>query len=102
MTTGRSTCIRQKNIALYLTSREAPVELRKILLRWIVLNDAGQQIIWTDNDEEAEDLRQRIERLNKPLNKRLTKPLTKHMTKPATKRRYEVQEQICPQQAYGY
>ena len=101
MTTGRSTCIRQKNIALYLTSREATVELRKILLRWIVLNDAGQQIIWTDNDEEAEDLRQRIERLNKPLDKRLTKPLTKQMTKPVTKVKHVAQEKIYPRQAYG-
>ena len=97
----RSRCIRQKNIALCLTAREATVELRKILLRWIVLNDAGQEIIWTDDEAEAEDLRQRIERLTKPLNKPLTKLLTKQVTKPLTKIKHVAQEEIHPRQAYG-
>src|SRR6266480_7945468 len=100
MTMG-STCIREKNIALCLTPREATVELRKILLRWIVLNDAGQEIIWTDDEAEAEDLRQRIELLTKPLNKPLTKLLTKQVTKPLTKIKHVAQEKLYPRQAYG-
>src|SRR6266480_4614566 len=123
MTMG-STCIREKNIALCLTPREATVELRKILLRWIVLNDAGQEIVWTDDDAEAEDLRQRIKRLTEPLsqqsqsnltepltnkpltNKPLTnKPLTRLLSKPVskslTKVKHVAQEKIYPRQAYG-
>jgi hypothetical protein len=90
------------------------VELRKLLLRWVVINDAGQQIIWTDDEAEAEDLRQRIERLTKPLshqpqsnltepltNKPLNKLLSKQVTKPLTKIKHVVQEEIHPRQAYG-
>ena len=61
------------------------MELRKILLTWIVLNDAGQAIMWTDDDAEAEDLRQRIE----------------PVTKPVTKVKHVAQEKIYPRQAYG-
>src|SRR6266513_5540207 len=93
-----STLIRFLFIMMRRTPREATVELRKILLRWIVLNDAGQELIWTDDDAEAEDLRQRIKRLTEPLshqsqsnltepqtNKPLTKLLTKLLSKPVTK-----------------
>ncbi len=113
MTMG-STCIREKNIALCLTPREATVELRKILLRWIVLNDAGQELIWTDDDAEAEDLRQRIKRLTEPLshqsqsnltepltNKPLTRLLSKPVSKSLTKVKHVAQEKIYPRQAYG-
>ena len=90
------------------------MELRKILLRWIVLNDAGQGLIWTDDDAEAEDLRQRIKRLTEPLshhsqsnlaepltNKPLTRLLSKPVTKPLTKVKQVAQEKIYPRQAYG-
>jgi len=90
------------------------VELRKILLRWIVLNDAGQELIWTDDDAEAEDLRQRIKRLTEPLSQQsqsnltepqTNKPLTKLLSKPVTKRltkvKHVAQEKIYPRQAYG-
>ena len=109
MTMG-STCIREKNIALCLTPREATVELRKILLRWIVLNDAGQELIWTADEAEAEDLRQRIKRLTRPLSHQsqsnLTEPLTnrqltKLLSKPVTKVKHVAQEKIYPRQAYG-
>ena len=111
MTMG-STCIREKNIALCLTPREATVELRKILLRWIVLNDAGQELIWTADEAEAEDLRQRIKRLTRPLshqsqsnltepltNRQLTKLLSKPVTKPLTKVKHVAQEKIYPRRA---
>ena len=85
------------------------MELRKTLLRWIVLNDAGQELIWTDDDAEAEDLRQRIKRLTEPLSQQsqsnLTEPLTrllsKPVTKPLTKVKHVAQEKIYPRQAYG-
>ena len=96
------------------------MELRKILLRWIVLlNDAGQEIVWTDDDAEAEDLRQRIKRLTEPLshqsqfnltepltnepltNKPLTRLLSKPVSKSLTKVKHVAQEKIYPRQAYG-
>jgi hypothetical protein len=91
-------------------TREATVELRKILLRSIVINDAGQQIIWTDDETEAEDLRQRIKRLTEPFPHQsqsnliepvTNKPLSKPVTKPLTKVKHFAQEKIYPSQAYG-
>ncbi len=81
---GRSTSTKS---IVCLTPREATVELRKILLTWIVLNDAGQAIMWTDDDAEAEDLRRRIKRLTRSLSHQsqsgLTEPLTNNpVTKP--------------------
>jgi hypothetical protein len=73
------------------------VKIRKIQLRWVVINDTGREIIWTDDNAEAEDLRERIERLTKPINK----PLTKQVTKPLTKIKHVAQEEINPRQAYG-
>ena len=78
------------------------MELRKILLRWIVLNDAGQELIWTDDDAEAEDLRQRIKRLTEPLSQQSQSNLTEPLTnKPLTKVKHVAQEKIYPRQAYG-
>jgi len=81
---GRSTSTKSM---MRLPPREATVELRKILLTWIVLNDAGQAIMWTDDDAEAEDLRRRIKRLTRSLSHQsqsgLTEPLTNNpVTKP--------------------